>query len=114
MKTDPLPWTYELTDSMDDDDDAFVIQSPEGYVAEICSLAIEAEGNAALIVRAVNQIRDRELVLAAIISGRARWEPFTGDSLRGELCFDGMRYATELDEFGCPVVNDLIRERLGG
>ena len=54
MKTDPLPWTYELTDSMADDDDAFVIQSPERDVAEICSTALTAEGNAALIVRAVN------------------------------------------------------------
>lgn len=50
------------------------------------------------------------ILLQAMIMHGVRWVPF-GDNrnLKGELCFDGLRYATELDRFGCPIIpNNLL------
>lgn len=49
------------------------------------------------------------ILLQAMIMHGVRWEPFAGDKVKGELCFDGMRYSTELDRFGCPIIpNNLL------
>ena len=50
---------------------------------------------------------DHALICWAMCIAAGRWEPF-GDG-RGEFCINGMRYSTNLDEFGCPVVNATIR-----
>jgi len=63
------------------------------------------------------RIDGRHLLLAAICKGVARWEPFTAAGLeppvRGEVCCNGLRCATYLDEVtGCPVVHSVIRAEL--
>jgi len=55
---------------------------------------------------------NRTLLLAAMCAGIVRWEPFSGDPIRGELCFGGMRYSTSLDAEACPILNEVIRPRL--
>jgi hypothetical protein len=41
-------------------------------------------------------------MLALIIAGVLRWE--WSDAGRGELCYDGIRHFTGVDELGCPVI----------
>lgn len=48
------------------------------------------------------------LLLRMMIEGRARWEPFSDDMARGEVCVGGMRYLTRLGENGVPEISDLI------
>lgn len=43
----------------------------------------------------------------AITTLGARWEPLS--SRTGEFCIGGLRYATDLDEFGVPVLHAGIR-----
>lgn len=47
---------------------------------------------------------NHSIILQAMVLHGVRWEPFLGTPFRGELCFDGMRYSTELDRFGCPII----------
>lgn len=65
----------------------------------------EQEANARLIAAAP----DHSLFGAAVCAGKARWEAWSGSDCRGEVCVGGMRYATNLDEFGMPVLYDAIR-----
>ena len=51
---------------------------------------------------------DHALVLRLITSGKAMWRIW-GPDHQGELCIDGVRYATKLDEFGCPELHPLLR-----
>lgn len=44
------------------------------------------------------------IVLQAMCLHGLRWEPFQGDKTRGELCFNGLRHATQLDHLGCPIL----------
>ena len=64
------------------------------------------EANARLIVAAP----DHAMICWAMCVGAGRWEPF-GDG-RGEFCMNGLRHATKLDEFGCPVVTESMRAAL--
>jgi len=57
--------------------------------------------------RLISAAPDHALICWAICVGSARWEPW-GD-LRGEFCMNGLRHATELDEFGCPIVTGGMR-----
>lgn len=43
---------------------------------------------------------DNKLILWALTSGNARWEKDTK-----ELCFNSIRYACDVDEFGIPVLS---------
>ena len=61
------------------------------------------EANARLIAAAP----DHALICRAMCVASGRWEPWVDG--RGEFVINGLRYATELDEFGCPVVNETIR-----
>ena len=54
----------------------------------------------------------RCLLLRAMVAGKARWEPFAGDASKGEVCVGGMRYSTELDETGCPLVHEALSSAL--
>lgn len=89
-----------------------VLNSAEGKILDHCPYEgmwfaryddEEDEANARLIAAAP----DHATALRLIISGKARWEPW--DDVRGEFCIGGLRYSTELDEFGCPVVTDHVR-----
>lgn len=52
-------------------------------------------------------------LLAAIIAGRARWEPFPkSPTLAGEVCVDGLRYFTQLGPNGCPKITEHIHRAL--
>lgn len=74
-----------------------------GYHRVCRDIAVPADAN--LIAAAP----DHALLLAAIVTGRARVEPL---GVGVEVCANGLRYATNLDENGCPVVNELIRAAL--
>jgi hypothetical protein len=52
---------------------------------------------------------DHAIVLREMAAGRMRWEPYPHDPNRGELCFNGLRHSTRLDEFGCPEITDVLR-----
>jgi hypothetical protein len=58
------------------------------------------------------EMSDHTLVARALALKVARWEPFSGSSTTGELCFGGIRYGSNLDEFGVPVLDEVSRERL--
>ncbi len=66
--------------------------------------SIDPLPNARLIAAAP----DHALLLRCICRGLARWEQWE-DGQRGEICCGGMRYATHLDDFGCPVVSEHVR-----
>lgn len=102
------PWRYSMSDHLGE----FVITgSNEGggsilpILGRTHNFPRNAEANARLIAAAP----DHALLLAAIVSGRARVEPL-GASV--EVCTGGLRYATKLGENGCPLVSDVIRTAL--
>ena len=68
MSHSKLPWTCELSDSMADDEDAWLVLSEDGDVAEITSPAHAAEADAALIVRAVNSFHDLLAALKGLVA----------------------------------------------
>ncbi len=55
---------------------------------------------------------DHALFASAVCRGVARWERFSGTSTDGEVCVGGMRYSTQLDHFGCPVLSERIQHEL--
>jgi hypothetical protein len=71
---------------------------------------ITAQG--AQIYRLTKGLLDSSLLLQAICAGVARWEFFTDDKARGEVCCNGLRYSTRLDELQLPILTDHIRHAL--
>jgi hypothetical protein len=65
----------------------------------------EDEANARLIAAAP----DHALICWAMCVQDAAWEEWTPFDGRGEFCFAGLRYATRLDEFGCPALTPALR-----
>lgn len=61
--------------------------------------------------RLIASAPDHALICWALINGIARWEPFGRDPA-GEFCIKGMRYATVIDEFGCPEMTPEMREAI--
>lgn len=55
---------------------------------------------------------DHTLIARALVAGKCRWEPFSGNDGRGELCANGMRYCTELDPYGVPALSGHTRALL--
>lgn len=55
---------------------------------------------------------DYTMILAAMTAGVLRWEPFVGKIKEGELCFNGLRYATKLNIEGCPMLPTILRAEL--
>lgn len=68
----------------------------------------------------LGHITPSEALLSAIVAGVATWEPFTKfegkkpspSTLRGEVCFDGLRYTCDIDAFGLPIVPTALVNRL--
>ncbi len=60
--------------------------------------------DACLIASAPNHA----LIARALCAGIARWEPFASANA-GEFCIGGFRHATQLDEFGVPMMTDGMR-----
>ncbi|HYE76320.1 MAG TPA: hypothetical protein VEF04_23450 [Blastocatellia bacterium] len=56
--------------------------------------------------------KDHSLILQALILGLIRWEFFSNQATKGEICFNGLRYSSELDAYGCPVLHSELRNRL--
>lgn len=54
----------------------------------------------------------RGLLLREMTAGRVRWEPFVRGGKQGELFFNGIRHSTELDEAGCPIMDQRLRDRI--
>lgn len=48
------------------------------------------------------------LLLSAIIKNKARWEFFPNSTTEGEICIDGLRHTSMLDESGNPIVTDNV------
>lgn len=57
-------------------------------------------------------LADHTLIATLMCRRLLRWEPFGGSGGRGELCFDGLRYCTELDQFGVPALFPMLRDRI--
>lgn len=55
---------------------------------------------------------DHALFAAAMVAGKVRWERFASSDVSGDIVFDAMRYATQLDEFGVPKLTDSLRAAL--
>lgn len=66
----------------------------------------EDRANARLIAAAP----DHALACWAMCVGAGRWEPLGSGG--GEFCIHGIRHVTTLDEFGCPVLTDLLRAEI--
>lgn len=56
--------------------------------------------------------KDHALLAAALVSGKARWEPFAGAPRTGEVCISGLCHCTELDQFGVPILTGLLRAEI--
>lgn len=61
--------------------------------------------------RLVTSAWDHAAFCRALLAGWIRWEPFFpgGESKTGELCIDGLRHCTTLDEFGVPQLTPTVR-----
>jgi hypothetical protein len=60
----------------------------------------------------MHRLDDCALFAKAVCQDVARWEFFSGDRQRGEVCVGGMRHATSLNEYGCPRLHDHLRHAL--
>lgn len=65
----------------------------------------ECEANARLIAAAP----DHALICWAMCVQDGRWEEWTPYDGSGEFIFAGLRYATRIDEFGCPKLTPALR-----
>ena len=66
----------------------------------------DADDYAAVLEYAI-KLEDHTWVARLLCSGEARWESKTK-----ELCFNGIRFSTNLDEFGVPELHLAIRGAL--
>lgn len=56
---------------------------------------------------------DHALIARLLCNRSLRWEAFRGgDGSRGELCYNGLRYSTELDDFGVPLMPAHLRSAI--
>jgi hypothetical protein len=62
--------------------------------------------------RLIAAAHDHALVCWAMCVQDATWEEWTPFDGSGEFCFAGLRYATRLDEFGCPRLTDALRANI--
>lgn len=99
----PGPWTVEH---------GVEVYSADSRPVADCSATdftgVQACANARLIAAAP----DHALVAGALVTGVLRYEPFANTNASGELCFNGLRHATGLDEFGVPRLTDHLRALL--
>ena len=98
QKHTPGPWIP--------DEDHIFIMGPQGeMIAEMRGEGAELpiEGNARLIASAP----DHALIASALCSGMIRWEAKTK-----EICLNGLRHSTDLDEFGVPTLHPGLRNQI--
>jgi hypothetical protein len=95
------------------DSDAWIAEIPS--VTPYCMGASRKDKDRAAAqaanARLIAAAPDHALICWAMCIAAGRWEPF-GDGLKGEFCINGLRYSTEMDEFGCPAVTDALRAAL--
>jgi hypothetical protein len=111
-KHTPGPWMYRSNSGTEPENWPYLVEKQGtpgrmdwGRLVAKCWASLlrpeSPEANARLIAAAPAHA----LLLSAIVRGLARWEAFPGgDGRKGEVCVGGLRYATELDETGCPVI----------
>jgi hypothetical protein len=107
MSHTPGPWEV----ARDPRSASHSIVSAGNNIADVWQFHVggeQAAANALLISAAP----DHALVLRGIIGGWLRWEPFQANDGHGELCFGGIRHLTRLDDFGCPLMTDNLRQRI--
>lgn len=75
-------------------------------VMQLKVFSAEDDANARLIASAP----DHALIGWAMCVQDGTWEEWSTGA--GEFCFCGLRYATRLDEFGCPILTDALRAAL--
>lgn len=112
LKATSGPWAHEQTDA---DEAIFVSAGAWPYGSTICEISLKQnprEGdnhaNAALIAAAP----DHALICWAMCVQDATWDEWVPFDGKGEFCFAGLRYATKLDEFGCPAPTPALRAAL--
>lgn len=98
------PWTTREVSSpsqrvilVESEDTAIACVAVDGPDDQLHARLIKAAPDHALIARA----------LCMDVAGWASW----GDD-RGEICVRGLRHATQLDEFGIPMLTDMLRAEL--
>ncbi|ODT97433.1 MAG: hypothetical protein ABS82_00310 [Rhodanobacter sp. SCN 67-45] len=74
----------------------------------ICTVAPKEGAANVANARLIAAAPDHAMIASALCSGAARWEPFASGS-GGEFCIGGLRHATNLDQFGVPVMTDGMR-----
>lgn len=98
----PGPWTIR--------DGSFIDGEGFACLAHVRAAHVPHEHEAIANARLIATSPDHALICWALCAGAGRWEGW--DAKRGEFCINGMRYSTKLDEFGCPIVTDLMREAI--
>ena len=86
------------------------VNTIEGAIQEIEAL----QAHRANLINTKEADPDTELLCKAFMKGGVRWEVFKGyPSLlqEGELCINGLRYATSLKD-GLPVLHEALRNAL--
>jgi hypothetical protein len=96
QKFTPGPWRYELTDSMEDDEDAFVVMSDECDIAEVVSPGDTAEANARLIAAAPD-------LLAACKEAYARLGDRYRDPSHEQFAAENRRWNAMIDAIAAAV-----------
>lgn len=94
-----MSWNRHIVDATGNNRICFMSNTgerPEGFA------------NAKLIAAAP----DHALVCWAMCVQDAIWEEWVPFDGKGEFCFAGLRYATSLDEFGCPKLTPALRESI--
>lgn len=81
-----------------------------GREGEECGVRGDTHETALANARLIAAAPDHALIGWAMCVQDGRWEEWSGG--KGEFCFAGLRHATKLDEFGCPVLTDHLRQVL--
>ncbi len=55
---------------------------------------------------------NHSILLQAMTRHGVRWEPFMAPWTKGELCFNGLRWSTEIDHLGCPIIPQSLLHKL--
>jgi hypothetical protein len=103
----PGPWAFR---PISGDDGLGYIEADGHDIIHAGVSDLPAEENVAN-ARLIAAAPDHALIGWAMCVGAGRWESFSS-GIGGEFCMNGLRHATALDEFGCPVLTDALRSAI--
>lgn len=106
----PGPWVVQGRDYCNR---LCVSSEPRSHIVALVELPSGGPSELRANARLIAASPDHALLLRVIVSGRAHWQPFAFSSLgRGEVVVGVQRYIVSLDDFGCPLLTDELREAL--